>query len=772
MLSHPNIVPMYDSGELEGHLFYVMPYIEGESLRQRLDRETMLPVDQVLDWANEVAQGLAFAHHQGIVHRDIKPENLLLQSGRVLIADFGIARAIDLAADEGLTSEQFVVGTPIYMSPEQAGGGKIDGRTDIYSLACVIYELLAGEPPFRGATVQSTIAKKLSGTHPSVRIIRPTVSREVSKALDRALSPISADRFARVEEFAAALRQRHTQIPALNRRWLTGLGLSAIALALAVGLKARSETRIPVRQRVVVGLFENRTGSDHDDPIGFMAADWITEGLQRTGSVDVVPTLTAVAASHYVRESADTVDPVKALARETGAELVVTGAIYRTHDSLVVQAQLADPRAGRLIGAIEPLRVDESDYGESLQQLRARLMGLLALSLDERVVQTDRPPTYAAYQSFSEGVTAYARNDYSPALSAFGRAYASDSTFVLPLLYASFCLTNRREYQQADSVLQLVSKQRERLNEYHRDWLDYQLAELAGDEIGALSAIRRAAQLAPGSKATYNFAATAFEAGQPFPAESALRLLPPDTGPMRGWLPYWDLLTAALHAQDKSRLELAAAHDARMRFPDRVGGYVPEARALASQKRSTDVEALWQVMREKTHATDIETADLALDIGDELKSHGDSAVSFFWFRRAYAQYSSSDSAQRTEVSRWGRARAAARMGQWAEALELGEALLADSPAVLQYRGFAGVAAARLGKRARAAELMHNLAENRQPYTLGHPQYEAARVAAALGLLEQGNALLVSAYSRGYPYDIDFHRDPVLRVLSGHRVYPK
>src|SRR6185312_7347584 len=135
-LVHPNIVPLYDSGEVDGLLFYVMPYLEGESLRQLLTRETMLPLAKAVDWAAEICAGLQFAHSHGIVHRDVKPENLLIQSGRLLIADFGIARAIDLAAEDAITSEQLVLGTPVYMSPEQAGGANLDGRTDVYSLGC------------------------------------------------------------------------------------------------------------------------------------------------------------------------------------------------------------------------------------------------------------------------------------------------------------------------------------------------------------------------------------------------------------------------------------------------------------------------------------------------------------------------------------------------------------------------------------------------------------------------------------------------------------
>jgi hypothetical protein len=240
---------------------------------------------------------------------------------------------------------------------------------------------------------------------------------------------------------------------------------------------------------------------------------------------------------------------------------------------------------------------------------------------------------------------------------------------------------------------------------------------------------------------------------------------------MRGWLPYWDLLAAALHVQGKGRSELAAAREARRRFPDRVAGYLPEARALAGQRKSNELEALWQVIRDHTHETDGQTGDLALEVGDELQAHGDSAASLSWYRRAYQEFASMDSTRGGETQRWGRAQAASRLGRWDEALHLGQALLSGDSTVFQYRGFTGVAAARLGRRAMAEALLLQLADDSRPYTLGHAQFEAARVAAALGQLGRANDLLVSAYTRGYPYDIDFHRDPFLKAIPGHRRFP-
>ena len=161
-LSHPNILPVYDSGEADGLLYYVMPLVEGESLPERMARDKQMPALEALRLAREVAEALAYAHARGIVHRDIKPANILLWAGHALVADFGIARAME-SSGEALTQTGLAIGTPVYMSPEQATGATdIDGRTDIYALGCVLYEMLAGEPPFTGPTVQAIIARSLT----------------------------------------------------------------------------------------------------------------------------------------------------------------------------------------------------------------------------------------------------------------------------------------------------------------------------------------------------------------------------------------------------------------------------------------------------------------------------------------------------------------------------------------------------------------------------------------------------------------------------------
>ena len=207
-LQHPHILPVFDSGVAGGQLWFTMPYVEGGTLRSRLRRELQLPVGEALRITREAAQAIAYAHAQGVIHRDIKPENLLITSdGNTLVADFGIARVVG-ENSERLTETGLSLGTPAYMSPEQASGDQaLDGRADVYSLATVLYEMLAGEPPYTGPTALAIMTKRLTDPVPSLRRLRPMLPPAIDQAVMRALSPIAADRFATASEFAQALER-------------------------------------------------------------------------------------------------------------------------------------------------------------------------------------------------------------------------------------------------------------------------------------------------------------------------------------------------------------------------------------------------------------------------------------------------------------------------------------------------------------------------------------------------------------------------------------
>src|SRR5687767_217744 len=253
-LRHPHILPLFHSGAADGILYYVMPFVDGETLRQRLAREAPLPVDEAVRIARAVAGALAHAHARGVVHRDLKPENILLQDGEPIVADFGIALAVANAGGERVTRAGFVLGTPQYMAPEQASGVEsVDSRADMYALGAVTYEMLTGDPPHVAGSVHAVLAKRLSERPTPVRVLRDSVPDHVERAVHRALEIVPADRFPTVGEFGEALvrgagapvtgTRTHGENTRASRRVPAIAAMAVTGLAIALGIGAWLTTR-------------------------------------------------------------------------------------------------------------------------------------------------------------------------------------------------------------------------------------------------------------------------------------------------------------------------------------------------------------------------------------------------------------------------------------------------------------------------------------------------------------------------------------------------
>ena len=275
-LTHPHILPLHDSGEAGSFLFYVMPHIEGESLRERIDREKQLGVDDAVAITQKVANALDYAHQHGVVHRDIKPGNILLsEQGEPLIADFGIALAVAQAGGGRITETGLSLGTPHYMSPEQATGDRdVDPRSDVYALGCVLYEMLAGQPPFSASTAQAVLVKILTADAPSITSDRRTVPPHVGHALAQALEKLPADRFTSAADFAAALGDESFTYQARARTSVTGSTSEPVATPATMSgpwESADDDVRGPrcrhhVDRRLGLAQAAARTGHALDEP--------------------------------------------------------------------------------------------------------------------------------------------------------------------------------------------------------------------------------------------------------------------------------------------------------------------------------------------------------------------------------------------------------------------------------------------------------------------------------------------------------------------------
>ncbi|MEA3245703.1 MAG: protein kinase [Gemmatimonadota bacterium] len=353
-IRHPHIVPLYDSGDAGGLLYYVMPFLGGESLRTRLDRDKQWPIDDAVRIANEVAEALSHAHAQGVVHRDIKPENIMLEAGHAVVADFGIAKAVS-APGGGITETGLSVGTPSYISPEQASGdANVDGRADLYSLACVLYEMLAGRPPFVGPTAASVIQQHLTLEPVPLTSLRPAVPGGISVAVHRALAKAPTDRFTTVAQFAEALRlPTATRPPAAppgasarripwRPRWLVAAGIVVIAAAAAWA--ARDMLGVG-RQRIdslAVLPLDNLSGDPGEEYFVNGVHDALIGELSKISGLNVVSRTSVMSYRGTTKRTPE-------IAAELHTDGLIEGSVIRSGNTVRIQIQLIDARQDRHI---------------------------------------------------------------------------------------------------------------------------------------------------------------------------------------------------------------------------------------------------------------------------------------------------------------------------------------------------------------------------------------------------------------------------------------
>jgi serine/threonine-protein kinase len=319
-LTHPHVLPLYDSGEADGFLFYVMPTMEGRSLRERVDQERQLSLDEALRVTQEVASALDYAHRQGVVHRDIKPENILLHEGAAMVADFGIGKAVS-AAEGNITQTGMAIGTPAYMSPEQASAEyEVDGRSDLYSLGCVLYEMLTGEPPYTGPTAQAVIAKRFSAPVPHVNVVRD-VSDPVDMVVTRALARSPVDRFASAAEFAAALRDAQSG-----------------TLSTPEGVPAVETTASDIKS-IAVLPFANMSA----DPENEYFSDGMTEEIINVlGKVPGIQVASRTSSFAFKGKEID----VRQIGEKLGVGTVLEGSVRKVGQRIRITTQLTDVTNG------------------------------------------------------------------------------------------------------------------------------------------------------------------------------------------------------------------------------------------------------------------------------------------------------------------------------------------------------------------------------------------------------------------------------------------
>jgi TolB-like protein/Flp pilus assembly protein TadD/tRNA A-37 threonylcarbamoyl transferase component Bud32 len=410
-LAHPHILPLFDSGEADGLLWYTMPYVDGESLRARLTREHQLAVADAVQIAIEVADALAYAHDHGIIHRDIKPENILLTGsrsrdrgvsagGHALVADFGIATAIELAAAERLTQTGIAVGTPAYMSPEQATADRdVDHRSDVYSLGCVLYEMLAGEPPYAGATPLAVIARRFADPVPAPSRLRPTVPQWLDRAVRAALAPLAADRCPSAAELARSLAP-----PA-----------------------AAEIPQVAVERSIAVLPFVNLSADQEADYFADGVAEEILSALTRVQQLQVAARSSAFA---FKGKSED----IGEIGRKLKVATVLEGSVRKIGNRLRVTAQLVDVGSGYHLWS-ERYDREMADVFAIQDDIAQNIVSALRLALTEqerRAIQSPVKVNVEAYEYYLRGrqlFHQFRQKSLDFALQMYARAIAIEPRF-------------------------------------------------------------------------------------------------------------------------------------------------------------------------------------------------------------------------------------------------------------------------------------------------------------------------------------------------------
>jgi serine/threonine-protein kinase len=743
-LAHPHILGLLDSGEAGGLLYYVMPHLAGETLRARRAREGLLDLREAVALLTDIAHALAHAHAAGVVHRDLKPENVLCVGQHAYLMDFGIARVITPGAAR-ITAEGSPIGTPAYMAPEQLmGTAEIDARADVYAWGLIAWELLAGRLPAAHEPVPLRRIRR-DAPEPLVRLI------EWCLAADPAARP--SDGATLVSRIAAV----HPAIRAQRRRRMRLAAGAAVLVALAgagasiLGRRADAAAADAMPGPVVVAALANETGDSALATVGRMAGDWITQGLQETGLVPVVPWPTALQVTERIadeRAAGRQVDAVAELSMETGAAFVVTGAYYRVGDSLHLRAEVVDVRAGTIVGAPQPVSAAIDAPAEGITLLRTRIMGALAVRFDDRLAHSPgtalHPPTFEAYQAFDRGVQHFVDQRYTEAAPEFRRAAALDTTFAAALLYAATAYINTSEHRRADTVARALRRRAGILPEFMRLWLSQLEAVLAGDGQRAIQSMRRAAQLAPNSRAGYNLAVAALAVDRPEEALAALERMSPDRGDMRNWSSYWTQLAHAYHQLGRYGEELAAARELERRFPDRRVALTLAVRALAAAGRTGAIDSAVAAAGGLTPRTYWSQGGALVLAAEELLAHGRAGEARRYHERAIAwleQQIAVDPDFGPHYEWLGNAYY--DTGRWRDALEALDRAAELRPERTSLRYSAAVAAARLGVADAESRAGPPEPWERGPHTLFR-----ARIALARGDRERAMSLFSEAVAEG------------------------
>jgi tetratricopeptide (TPR) repeat protein len=787
-LAHSNILEIWDFGTEGDITFSVTELLEGETLRERLEGGT-LGWRKATEIGAAIADGLAAAHEAGIVHRDLKPSNVFVTNdGRLKVLDFGLARHDSLKSEESATHAPTltkhtdpgtVLGTVGYMSPEQVRGETVDHRSDIFSLGCVLYEMVSGQRAFVRDTAVETMNAILKEEPADITASGEALPPELAGTVRRCLEKKPQSRFQSASDLAYNLRTissasaptakgtapglREPKRPAV---WIALAAVTIVAILVGIVLWAPwRKTPPPTPQlaanRVAILPLENRTGDQSLDALGVMAADLIVQRFTETGAAEVVP----------MNEAA--LEGALENAREQGAGLLLSGASYLDGETLRLQARLTDVTTGDLIHAFEPVAVARDAGAEGIETLRERVLAAVAAHVNSTFINISvmRPPSsYEAFQSVQRGLELLGLT-MPEAISHFRRALEIDPEFhaVRYLLLCAYLLSG--DPAMVEHELSAADDYVNRMTPYDRTSIQCIRASFHGDLEGAANALRHMLELWPESvDARTDLGLAAIGLNRPREAVEVLEFVVFSWTPVQFSLPWFPLrwMTDALHMLGDYERELEYAELGLERFPDVGNIYLAKARALAAMglaAEATEVIDACLSVRLREGGANIPGVNLNLgrvmtDTACELRAHGHRRPSDDMAARAVAWWereaSESDIEKRESEDLFWQSYALFVAGRWDGAREPLEELKERGWNPVFVAGALGVIAARTGNHEEARQLFDELPDPGDPLSASYRRVWRAAIAANLGEKDRAVDLLAEAFSQGMTYGLVFH----------------
>lgn len=658
-LQHPHILPLYDSGEAGGFLYFVMPYIEGQTLRDRLHRERELPVADAVRILRDVTDAMATAHAKGVVHRDLKPENIMLSGRHALVADFGVAKAVSEATGRNtLTTAGVALGTPSYMAPEQATADPLtDHRADLYALGVIAYEVLTGQPPFVRGTPQALLAAHVTEAPVAVTERRSAIPAPLATIIMRCLEKKPADRPQNADELLAVLETLMTSsggmtptdtrpvqavtppaaaAPVVLRRWVRPVAIAAGIAVLALGawfgrglMKPKSNLR--KLTPIVVLPFEVRTSDPALQSMGIDAAERIAGAIQQAAIGEVVP---------YRSEDKSAIFTAKrgrAVVQETGAGTLVVGTITQRGAEIELEARVV--RAGDLktIWTLGPVRGASSGSTVAIDTLIQRVLGAAGYYVSPGMAGLRNPsawrppPSLAVLRAYVQAEELFRRGEYTKALPFMLEAAALDTTWLYASLFLRDVYANIGQPDKRAAMEAYLVGRRARLTTGEALYLDEMLAELGSPEQQFRASTAR---FEADSVFTYGVMWSAASARRPKDALRFYALRDTTTAWGRDWQPWFSIAANAYHLLGQYDEELALIRDAKARAPRKLAHWRREVRALAVLKRFPEVDRL--AVESHVLENPAATAILLADAANEASSHGTNDRARDYARQALA----------------------------------------------------------------------------------------------------------------------------------------